>query len=31
MARGILGGCPCGCRGDYHLVEDCEYPEHCCQ
>lgn len=19
MNRGLLGGCPCGCRGDYHL------------
>lgn len=24
MARGLLGGCPCGCRGDYHLPEDCD-------
>lgn len=31
MARSILGGCPCGCRGDYHLVEDCEFSENCCQ
>lgn len=30
MARGLLGGCDCGCRGDYHLPEECSDPEHCC-
>jgi hypothetical protein len=28
MDRGLLGGCPCGCRGDYHLPEGC-YPTCC--
>lgn len=22
--RGILGGCSCGCRGDWHVLEDME-------
>lgn len=26
IARGLLKGCPCGCRGDYHLPEDCGAP-----
>jgi hypothetical protein len=30
FARGLLGGCDCGCRGDYHLSEECNDPEHCC-
>lgn len=30
FARKILGGCSCGCRGDYHLIEDCEHPDQCC-
>ena len=30
MGRGVLGGCPCGCRGDYHLPEECGDPLHCC-
>lgn len=25
-----LGGCPCGCRGDYHPPEECYDPKHCC-
>lgn len=28
--RGLLGGCPCGCRGDYHLPEDCN-AMNCCE
>jgi hypothetical protein len=24
-----LGGCACGCRGDYHLPDECE-ASHCC-
>jgi hypothetical protein len=27
--RGLLGGCPCGCRGDYHLPADCSDPTCC--
>ncbi|MFD7763626.1 hypothetical protein [Streptomyces microflavus] len=23
FAKGLLGGCDCGCRGDYHLTEEC--------
>lgn len=23
IARGLLGGCACGCRGDFHLPEEC--------
>lgn len=26
---GKLGGCPCGCRGDFHLPEDCDDPSCC--
>lgn len=29
MTRRLLGGCPCGCRGDYHLPADCD-DWHCC-
>lgn len=28
-ARGLLGGCDCGCRGDYHLTADCT--PYCCE
>ncbi|GHJ01603.1 hypothetical protein TPA0906_34680 [Streptomyces olivaceus] len=28
MRRGLLGGCPCGCRGDYHLPDECQ--GECC-
>lgn len=31
MRRGLLGGCPCGCRGDYHLPADCDGGQYCCQ
>lgn len=31
VARGLIGGCPCGCRGDFHPPEDCGDPEHCCR
>jgi hypothetical protein len=27
--RGLLGGCYCGCRGDYHIATECPY-ESCC-
>lgn len=23
IGRGLIGGCPCGCRCDFHLPEDC--------
>jgi hypothetical protein len=23
VAKGLVGGCDCGCRGDYHLTEEC--------
>ncbi|MFG3170555.1 hypothetical protein [Streptomyces sp. NPDC048200] len=28
---GQVGGCPCGCRGDFHLPEDCGDPGCCSQ
>jgi hypothetical protein len=30
-ARGLLGGCPCGCRGDLHLPGECEGGPTCCR
>jgi len=30
LARGLVGGCDCGCRGDYHLPEECGDRLHCC-
>jgi hypothetical protein len=30
MAAGKMGGCPCGCRGDYHPADECSYPQRCC-
>lgn len=29
ITRGLMGGCPCGCRGDYHLPEEC-IEQNCC-
>lgn len=26
---GKIGGCPCGCRGDFHLPADCDDPTCC--
>lgn len=23
VGRGLIGGCACGCRGDFHLPEEC--------
>ncbi|MFD6361848.1 hypothetical protein ACFWFX_18650 [Streptomyces roseolus] len=23
VAAGKIGGCPCGCRGDFHVPEEC--------
>jgi hypothetical protein len=31
IARGLLGGCDCGCRGDYHLPDECNDPLCCDQ
>lgn len=31
VARGLIGGCPCGCRGDFHLPEECITPDRCCR
>ena len=31
LARGLVGGCDCGCRGDYHLPEECGDPGRCCR
>ncbi|MCX4886064.1 hypothetical protein [Streptomyces sp. NBC_00847] len=30
VARGLIGGCPCGCRGDFHVPEACIDPSRCC-
>lgn len=30
IAAGKMGGCPCGCRGDFHLPEDCD-ASNCCR
>lgn len=29
FAKKLLNGCDCGCRGDYHLCEECDYA-FCC-
>jgi hypothetical protein len=29
FAKGLLGGCDCGCRGDYHFPEECN-AYNCC-
>lgn len=29
--RRILGGCDCGCRGDFHLVAECQGGVYCCR
>ncbi|WP_069752904.1 hypothetical protein [Streptomyces sp. EN16] len=29
--RGLIGGCPCGCRGDFHPADECLSPGYCCQ
>ena len=29
--RRILGGCTCGCRGDFHPAEHCIAPGYCCR
>lgn len=29
IQRGLLGGCPCSCRGDYHLPHECR-DYNCC-
>ncbi|MEU9925101.1 hypothetical protein AB0H51_28100 [Streptomyces griseoluteus] len=26
FAKHLVGGCDCGCRGDYHLTEECGGP-----
>jgi hypothetical protein len=31
MRRGLLGGCPCGCRGDYHPADECKDGLYCCR
>jgi hypothetical protein len=27
--RGLLGGCPCGCRGDFHPADECTASDCC--
>ncbi|MFB7114103.1 hypothetical protein [Streptomyces sp. NPDC056291] len=29
-SRGLLGGCTCGCRGDWHPSDECTLGEVCC-
>jgi hypothetical protein len=29
-SRGLLGGCTCGCRGDWHPSDACDDPTYCC-
>lgn len=29
-SRGLLGGCTCGCRGDWHPSDECTNPVYCC-
>ncbi|OSC76466.1 hypothetical protein B5180_01545 [Streptomyces sp. BF-3] len=29
--RGLIGGCPCGCRGDFHPSDECLSPGYCCR
>ncbi|MFF4552695.1 hypothetical protein [Streptomyces sp. NPDC001422] len=29
--KGQVGGCPCGCRGDFHLPDECADPGCCPQ
>ena len=31
IARGLIGGCACGCQGDFHLSEKCVNPARCCR
>jgi hypothetical protein len=28
-SRGLLGGCTCGCRGDWHPSSECDEPMCC--
>lgn len=28
--RGLLGGCTCGCRGDWHPSDECDDRVYCC-
>ncbi|MEU3285639.1 hypothetical protein [Streptomyces longwoodensis] len=28
--KGLLGGCTCGCRGDWHPSDECDDPMYCC-
>jgi hypothetical protein len=30
MAAGKMGGCDCGCRGDYHPADECNDRQYCC-
>lgn len=29
-SRGLLGGCTCGCRGDWHPSDECDDRMCCC-
>ncbi|MCX4886063.1 hypothetical protein [Streptomyces sp. NBC_00847] len=31
IARRVLGGCVCGCQGDFHLPYNCPTPADCCR
>lgn len=30
IAARKMGGCDCGCRGDWHPADECTDPEYCC-
>lgn len=30
IARRVMGGCDCGCRGDWHPADECNDPDYCC-
>ena len=30
IARRLMGGCGCGCRGDWHPAADCTDRKYCC-
>jgi hypothetical protein len=30
-AAGKMGGCDCGCRGDWHPVDECDDRQYCCR
>lgn len=31
IRRRLMGGCACGCRGDWHPVDECQVGSYCCR